>query len=381
MKLCKPIGGIALVLILLLGLFACSGETADGDAVSPSDSQPTVSGEGGEEMPLSSYDALGISADTVLLTVNGEEITAQEFFYWLDSSYDYMVYNYGSVTDWDTMATQELTIREYLLADALESVKFYHLFTTAGAGYGGAEVTEEDQIEIDANYAMYINQYYGSEEAFETALSEMYFISRDIFVYTHCVVPVLYNKIFYNMFGTDGYLETAGVDEIEAYVNENIIGQNYIRAAHILFKTTDENGSPLTDEQIAEKEQLATQVLGRLQAGEDFFALMEEYSDDTGKAAYPDGYYFNESSGFVEEFYAAALSLGENEMSGIVESELGYHIILRLPIEPEDFAEEVCWNQYEDILTAWREEAVIEFSELFESIDPALIYPINEAAK
>ena len=64
--------------------------------------------------------------------------------------------------------------------------------------------------------------------------------------------------------------------------------------------------------------------------GADFDALISEYNDDPGAFTYTDGYFISDSyaSNYVTEFSDAALAL-ENvgDISGIVETDYGYHII------------------------------------------------------
>ena len=64
--------------------------------------------------------------------------------------------------------------------------------------------------------------------------------------------------------------------------------------------------------------------------GADFDALISEYNDDPGASTYPDGYFISTSyaSNYVTEFADAAMAL-ENvgDISGIVETDYGYHII------------------------------------------------------
>ena len=87
------------------------------------------------------------------------------------------------------------------------------------------------------------------------------------------------------------------------------------------------------EENLAKAEEIkakAEDVYAKVTAeGADFDALMTEYSEDTGLAYYPDGYALGEGhSHYVEEFTNAALAL-ENvgDISGIVETSYGYHIL------------------------------------------------------
>ena len=354
---------------LLILLCSCSGtDDAASDSPSPSDDKPKIVNEDA----TTNYAKMGLNSDDIVMIINGEEITAEEYFYCLDSSYEYMVNNYGEVSDWDAMATDELTVSEYLLQDALESCKSYHLFSSFGAEYGGNEITEEDQAEIDKYYDTYVNEYFGSEENLKEALDDK--ISLELFTFAFCETPVMYNKIFNAMFDSSDYMAAAGEDEVNAYLQSEIIDQGYIHVCQIFLKTVDDEGEPLPEEDVTDAYTKAQYILARLNEGVDFFELMDQYSQDPGKEEYPTGYYINEDSGSDAAFFEAAVALEEGQYSGIVEGTYGYHIILRLPAQAEDFAEEVCWNQYDAILAVWREQSTVEYTELFDVVDPSLIY-------
>lgn len=98
-----------------------------------------------------------------------------------------------------------------------------------------------------------------------------------------------------------------------------------ITVQHILIKTytLNEQGErvPYSDEAKKEAQRRAREALGKAKDGEDFTGLIVEYSED-GNSTYSFG------KGTMETvFEEAAFNLGTDEISGIVESEHGYHII------------------------------------------------------
>ena len=89
----------------------------------------------------------------------------------------------------------------------------------------------------------------------------------------------------------------------------------------------DENNEPLSDDKKAEKLELAQEVLLKAQNGEDFAKLAEEYSDDPGSAVQGgDLDYFGQGV-MVPEFNDKAFSMEIGEISDLVETQFGYHII------------------------------------------------------
>ena len=102
---------------------------------------------------------------------------------------------------------------------------------------------------------------------------------------------------------------------------------------HILLMTKDsETNEDLSEEEIQAKREQAEDLLAQLQASDDvetlFTQLAEEYCEDPGRAQ-DAGYLINPDTNFVQEFKDAAFALKPGEISGIVESDYGYHILLR----------------------------------------------------
>ncbi len=86
-----------------------------------------------------------------------------------------------------------------------------------------------------------------------------------------------------------------------------------IRCAHILV----------------EKESVAKEVLEKLNKGESFAKLAEQYSIDGSRKRGGDLGFFGKGM-MVKEFEKAAFALKKGETSGLVKTEFGYHIIKRL---------------------------------------------------
>ncbi len=114
-----------------------------------------------------------------------------------------------------------------------------------------------------------------------------------------------------------------------------------VHVAHILISTLD----PLTQQALPpekkkEKLKLATELKARAEKGEDFAALVKQYSDDPGSKNKGGEYTFARGK-MVLEFEDAAFSMKVNQISDPVETQFGYHIIKlleRLPASTEDFA-------------------------------------------
>jgi peptidyl-prolyl cis-trans isomerase D len=119
--------------------------------------------------------------------------------------------------------------------------------------------------------------------------------------------------------------------EIAAFYEQN--RQQYttpaqVRASHILFHTEGKNES--------EVRTLAEEVLKKAKApGADFAALAKQYSEDeASKANGGDLDYFGRGR-MVPEFEAVAFSLKPGEISDLVKTSFGFHIIKVVDSKPE----------------------------------------------
>jgi peptidyl-prolyl cis-trans isomerase SurA len=86
--------------------------------------------------------------------------------------------------------------------------------------------------------------------------------------------------------------------------------------------------NPKTGERVRNKAlELAKTLLDSIKKGGDFAELAKKFSDDPGSASLGGDLGFAQRGVFFPEYEAAAYSLGANQLSGIVESPVGFHII------------------------------------------------------
>ncbi len=127
------------------------------------------------------------------------------------------------------------------------------------------------------------------------------------------------------------YEEYALADKVYRYIIKDINPEisddeaRTITVEQILIKTysLDANGekTPYSEAEKAQAYEKAQQALAEAKNGEDFELLISRYNEDT-KSQYSFG-----KGGMNPAFEAAAFNLGTDEISNIVETDQGYHII------------------------------------------------------
>jgi foldase protein prsA len=127
-----------------------------------------------------------------------------------------------------------------------------------------------------------------------------------------------------------------GEDKVKEKYEQN--KQQY-HIAHILFNVkTGVNKSGTSDEEAKKK---ADEVLKKIKEGGDFATLAKENSNDTANAAEGGdlGWSSKEDSSFVKEFTDVAFNLGKDQVSDVVKTSFGYHIIKVLDIKEASYEE------------------------------------------
>jgi peptidyl-prolyl cis-trans isomerase C len=109
-----------------------------------------------------------------------------------------------------------------------------------------------------------------------------------------------------------------------------------VRAAHILIGTRNPlNGAELSADQKAAKRKQIDDLLQRAKGGEDFGKLARQYSEDTGSKDNGGEVTFSRGTrGVPLTFEATAFNLKTNEVSQVVTTDFGYHLIKLLEKMP-----------------------------------------------
>lgn len=94
-----------------------------------------------------------------------------------------------------------------------------------------------------------------------------------------------------------------------------------VEISHILKQI-----KPSEESKLEAKEKLS-EILEMVKNGEDFEALAKKYSQDPGSGSRGGDLGFTKRGDFVKEFEEAAFALNEGDVSDIVETQFGFHII------------------------------------------------------
>lgn len=348
---------------MLAALCACSGgqdvqtSPTHTPEVTPSDPGFTVD-TSVEDLTLA---VMGVPGDFELFSINGKPVQARLYMYWL--SY-YMAYLESMGYDLNLETSSALA--DYLKSDALNTCIQYGLIA-AKMEELDCSLSQEQVNALESNITLY-KAMAGGEEAFNETLRQTgldydtYYLLSAVSYY----VTALQEQLFPDV-PTD--------NELKTYIEENDV----LYAKHILLMTIDPSTNLVLDEAtVAQKKATAEDILKQLRASSDllgdFDALMNQHSEDTGLAAYPDGYIFTANE-MVQEFETATRNLEYGQISDLVESSFGYHIILRLdPADTDEVITSCQSARMDEQISTWLEQSDIILSDEFENLDPVDFY-------
>jgi len=288
------------------------------------------------------------------------KMTTGEYEFYLDSIKTQMQgTELKTDTDWENQEIEGKKAIDVAKERAMDIGIKNALYIEAGKAHG-MTLGVEEKMTIDRMKSQIMNGY-GSGEEYNKYLEENNI--TDKFMNMMLESSAYQNKI-YTMISEE---TPVNEEEMIAYYEENReeLETRYRKAKHILILSTEpQTGIPLVKSEQEKAERHAESILKRVRDGEDFDALMHEFSQDPGLSESPEGYVFT-SGEMVPEFEACVDSVGYGEIS-YCESDYGYHIVKRLPVSFEDIKESVEKEIYEkkvdDLIYAWAEEYGVEIT-------------------
>lgn len=259
--------------------------------------------------------------DKTVIKVNDENVSRSVFNYIVDSAavnYGYSLKQSGDVKDFkkfDWNAAEKktgMTNAEYVKGSAVESLVPVYALISEGEKHG-IKLSGDEEKKIQ-DWLKQVKSQYGDQ--FATILKQSGYESEEVLVEMQKLQSLM-SKVYADVEKDISKYATA--EQLKPYMDED-----KITAKHILIPF-EENAD---DNSKAETKKKAEDILAKINAGEDFDKLREENSQDPGQ---PDaGYTFANDGTMVQEFTDAAFALKPGEVSKVVETQYGYHIIKRV---------------------------------------------------
>ncbi|NLY42880.1 MAG: hypothetical protein GX066_02690 [Clostridiaceae bacterium] len=306
-----------------------------------------------------------IDLDKEIATVNGEKITVEEYNFFLWNAKEQMALG-ASIEQvdnfWDTEieGKKAVDVAKEKAMDAAISSKVQ----LQKAKEMGLSLTDEDLKAVREEKTHYV-EHWGGLDGYNKLLDDIGITDKgfDKVLQDLKLAEKLYSKLTDK---EEGFTITD--EELKKYFDENVV-----RVKHILLLTeTEDHTMPIPSNFKEEVKKQAEELLRRLRNGEDFDKLMYLYSQDTGLYDNPDGYLFEKNGEMVKEFEDAAFSLEIGEISDVIETVYGYHILKREDhtSDPKYFEQykEKAWAgaakaKYEKQIDAWKKEANVTVNE------------------
>lgn len=323
---------------------------------------------GGVSSMMIHYKPLNEGAETVL-TVNGDAVTADEYSGYMLYNMQYYASMYAQMGLTDLWSNKDLAKSlGASMPEAAEQQAIYARVVMQKFNELGLKLSYNEQKEMASVRRNSIANT--TKDAYLNQIAQFGFSDQTYqnFMY----ISQCYQALNDYYFGENG-VNTPSDEDIQKYYEDN-----YITAKHILITTVDPaSGETKRTDEEAKKE--AQSILDRINAGEDFDTLMNQYSEDTGLSNNPNGYTFTEGQ-MVTEFYDGAKALAEDEVSELVKSSYGYHIIKRVKLDDsqlDNFKSDIISaisGSMDELLQQWMDEAQVETTDLYSTITYENVY-------
>jgi peptidyl-prolyl cis-trans isomerase C len=282
-----------------------------------------------------------IVVDKVIVKVNKENIMKSEF----DKLYNTAIEQMKQLSSKEISKEEDELLKQKVLDQLiaqkllLQEAKKRNIKVTKRELEDGIK-TVKSRFPSDQMFLQELKKENLTEKQFEKQIEEQIMVLKltEEVVKKNMVKPTendareLFNKIVKLIDKKDVKLQGDEQDELKLLAQ---LVQRYfdeqVRVRHILIRV-DPNASQKEKEEAKKK---IMEIKSRIDKGEDFTTLAQKFSEDPGSKDRGGDLGFIAKGDTVEEFEKAAFSLKEGQVSDIVETKYGYHIIKVIERKPK----------------------------------------------
>lgn len=302
--------------------------------------------------------------------VNGTKITLGQYEFMLKMNKASVESTIGGAEGWEQKDQSGQTYKDKYKTLVLDQMINTELLAQ-NAEKEGIKVTDK---EIQSSYND-LKTYVNSDEQIKKSAEDLG-ISDD-FLKEQAKLSLLIQKSQEKFYSE----EKVSDSEMKKYYDEHIdeYKKDEVEASHILIKTTDDQNKPLPEAEQKKAKEKAEKVLKEVKAGGDFAELAKKYSQDPGSAANGGALGAFGKGMMVKEFEDAAFGMEPGQVSDLVKTDFGYHIIkvtdriketTSFDEAKEGIKEEILKNKYGEKIAELQKKAKIEkFDKVIESAE------------
>ena len=363
--------------LLAASLAGCKDSKTDTDTITPSSylntSEESTGSSGFDyESAFSTF-----APETVMIRADGYTVAWDELFFHIFENSFTLEYNLGDSLVWSEISHDGLTYADTVKIDSAQQSLTYKA-VEYGANLSGMSLSAEDLDYMKESFVQSAAEFGGEETYLQFLWEANGCYSRELYDYL-TETSVLANQIFQSLYGENG--ELLSDDDVSIFAAE----EGFLMAKHIVLLAPDGDDETVRNE--------IEGILKQLDEynGDDFDTLFDELmdarsDDQEGLVSYPNGYLFQRED-MLESFYEACAALDIGEYSGVVKSELGYHIIYRVPLDFEaiplglanngDYStlrNYMALSLFDEVLSGWQDSLSITYTPEYESIDIASMF-------
>lgn len=292
--------------------------------------------------------------------VNGTKITLGQYEFMLKMNKASVESTIGGTERWDQKDQNGETYKDKYKTLVLDQMINTELLAQ-NAEKEGIKVTDK---EIQSSFNE-LKTYINSDEEIKGAAEELGI--NDEFLKEQAKLSLLIQKSQEKFYKEGKVSESEMKEYYDKHIDE--YKKDEVEASHILIKTTDDNNKPLSEAEQKKAKAKAEKVLKEVKAGGDFAELAKKYSDDPGSAAQGGALGAFGKGMMVQEFEDAAFGMEPGEISDLVKTDFGYHIIkvtdriketTSFEEAKEGIKEEILKNKYGEKVAELQKKAKIE---------------------